>query len=75
MPTPTGDLREIALLLLRPGTLAFAGPAAHIAMIEGEVGQVSARLAEQEEGPATTAEGRGTRDEGRHDSTTQETPT
>jgi chromate transporter len=33
----SGNLRELAILFLRLGTLAFGGPAAHIAMMEDEV--------------------------------------
>jgi chromate transporter len=33
----TGDLRELAQLFARLGTIAFGGPAAHIAMMEDEV--------------------------------------
>src|SRR5258707_11988303 len=41
-PPPGGDdgaprLRELAMLFLRLGTVAFGGPAAHIAMMEDEV--------------------------------------
>ncbi|MFP2957953.1 chromate efflux transporter [Myxococcus sp. 1LA] len=34
---PRGELRELAVLFLRLGTVAFGGPAAHIAMMEDEV--------------------------------------
>lgn len=30
-------LKEIAVLFLKPGTIGFGGPAAHIAMMENEV--------------------------------------
>ncbi len=36
-PPPTTPLRELAGLFLRLGTLAFGGPAAHVAMMEDEV--------------------------------------
>jgi hypothetical protein len=40
-PLPTADrptpLRELALLFLKLGTVAFGGPAAHVAMMEDEV--------------------------------------
>jgi len=36
-PTPSQSLWELAQLFLRLGTLAFGGPAAHIAMMEDEV--------------------------------------
>ena len=34
---PPGELRRVALLFLKLGTIAFGGPAAHIAMMEDEV--------------------------------------
>ena len=36
-PSHTSDLRELAQLFARLGTIAFGGPAAHIAMMEDEV--------------------------------------
>jgi chromate transporter len=36
-PPRSGSLREIAVLFLKLGTIAFGGPAAHIAMMEDEV--------------------------------------
>jgi chromate transporter len=36
-PPSRGTLRQVALLFLKLGTLAFGGPAAHIAMMEDEV--------------------------------------
>ena len=41
-------LREIALLFLKLGTTAFGGPAAHIAMMDGEVVRRRHWLSEQE---------------------------
>jgi chromate transporter len=36
-PTPRTPLRDVAWLFLKLGTIAFGGPAAHIAMMEDEV--------------------------------------
>jgi chromate transporter len=36
-PAPTHPLREVAVVFLRLGTLAFGGPAAHIAMMHQEI--------------------------------------
>jgi chromate transporter len=36
-PAPATPLREVAALFLRLGTVAFGGPAAHVAMMEDEV--------------------------------------
>ena len=36
-PTQLGRLRELATLFLKLGTISFGGPAAHIALLEGEV--------------------------------------
>jgi chromate transporter len=36
-PTQLGRLRELAALFLKVGAISFGGPAAHIALLEGEV--------------------------------------
>lgn len=36
-PTQLGRLRELAALFLKLGAISFGGPAAHIALLEGEV--------------------------------------
>jgi chromate transporter len=46
-PRPT-SLRELALLFLRLGTIAFGGPAAHISMMEDEVVRRRAWLTREE---------------------------
>jgi chromate transporter len=47
-PTVGARLRELAALFLRIGTFAFGGPAAHIAMMEGEVVRRRGWLTRQE---------------------------
>jgi len=42
------DLREVAALFLRLGLTAFGGPAAHIALIHGEVVRKRRWLSDQE---------------------------
>jgi len=41
------EIREIAKVFLKSGTISFSGPAAHIAMMEKEVVQKRNWLSEQ----------------------------
>lgn len=47
-PVKTTDLRELAMVFLKLGTIAFGGPAAHIAMMEHEFVRKRAWLSREE---------------------------
>ena len=47
-PTRNGSLTELALLFLKLGTIAFGGPAAHIAMMRQEVVEQRKWLTDEE---------------------------